>query len=138
MKSYVDSTGQYTRITTFIKDDGINNLELIESKLQTKIDEPSGPHPEQIRLLTYAAIGAGCKGVGFWSDKFLADSHGGRDRLLALALLNQELQLLEPILVETEEPTWVDTSLPDVKAAILRSDKGILVLPMWMGKGIPG
>jgi predicted RND superfamily exporter protein len=39
MKSYVDETGQYTRITTFIKDDGINNLELIESKLQTKIDE---------------------------------------------------------------------------------------------------
>ena len=39
MKSYVDSTGQYTRITTFIKDDGINNLELIESKLQSKIDE---------------------------------------------------------------------------------------------------
>ena len=39
MKSYIDSTGQYTRITTFIKDDGINNLELIESKLQSKIDE---------------------------------------------------------------------------------------------------
>jgi predicted RND superfamily exporter protein len=39
MKSYVDETGQYTRITTFIKDDGINNLELIESKLQSKIDE---------------------------------------------------------------------------------------------------
>ena len=111
-------------------------LQYVSAKdVQTKIDEPSGPHPEQIRLLTYAAIGAGCKGIGFWSDKFLADSHGGRDRLLALALLNQELQLLEPILVETEEPTWVDTSLPDVKAAILRSEKGILVLPMWMGKG---
>jgi hypothetical protein len=39
MKSYVDETGQYTRITTFIKDDGINNLDVIESKLQTKIDE---------------------------------------------------------------------------------------------------
>ncbi|WP_324067089.1 MAG: MMPL family transporter [Flavobacterium sp.] len=39
MKSYVDETGQYTRITTFIKDDGINNLDVIESKLQEKIDE---------------------------------------------------------------------------------------------------
>jgi predicted RND superfamily exporter protein len=32
MKSYVDSTGQYSRITTFIKDEGINNLDVIESK----------------------------------------------------------------------------------------------------------
>jgi predicted RND superfamily exporter protein len=39
MKSYVDSTGQYSRITTFIKDEGINNLDVIESKLQKKIDE---------------------------------------------------------------------------------------------------
>jgi len=39
MKSYVDETGQYTRITTFIKDEGINNLDVIESKLQSKIDE---------------------------------------------------------------------------------------------------
>jgi predicted RND superfamily exporter protein len=39
MKSYVDTTGQYSRITTFIKDEGINNLDVIESKLQKKIDE---------------------------------------------------------------------------------------------------
>ncbi len=39
MKSYVDTTGQYSRITTFIKDEGINNLDVIESKLQSKIDE---------------------------------------------------------------------------------------------------
>ncbi len=39
MKSYVDSSGQYTRITTFIKDEGINNLDVIEAKLQGKINE---------------------------------------------------------------------------------------------------
>ena len=39
MKSYVDTTGQYSRITIFIKDEGINNLDVIESKLQSKIDE---------------------------------------------------------------------------------------------------
>ncbi|MBP6001070.1 MAG: MMPL family transporter [Flavobacterium sp.] len=39
MKSYVDATGQYTRITTFIKDEGINNLDWIEAKLQRKINE---------------------------------------------------------------------------------------------------
>lgn len=39
MKSYVDETGQYARITTFIKDDGINNIDSIQGKLQAKIDE---------------------------------------------------------------------------------------------------
>src|SRR5262249_19767257 len=57
--------------------------------------EPVGPLPEQIRLLTYTALSSGCRGLGFWSDRFLADSHQGRDRLLELALLNQEIQLLE-------------------------------------------
>ena len=51
--------------------------------------EPIGPQPEQIRLLTYIAVGSGCRGLGFWSDRFLADSHTGQDRLLTLAPLKQ-------------------------------------------------
>ncbi len=47
--------------------------------------EPLGPQAEQIRLMAYAAVGSGYRGLGFWSDRFLADSHTGRDRLLALA-----------------------------------------------------
>ncbi|MFY7988864.1 MAG: efflux RND transporter permease subunit [Flavobacterium sp.] len=39
MKSYVDETGQYARITTFIKDEGINNIDAIQTKLQQKINE---------------------------------------------------------------------------------------------------
>jgi hypothetical protein len=96
--------------------------------------EPIGPQPEQIRLLTYTALGCGCRGLGFWSDRFLADSHQGRDRLQALALLNQELEMLEPLLTTVDDlPTWIDTSVPEVKAAVLRSPRGILVLPMWLG-----
>lgn len=38
MKSYVDSTGQVTRITTFMKDIGTGNMEKIESKLRAKIN----------------------------------------------------------------------------------------------------
>jgi hypothetical protein len=105
-------------------------------------DEPIGPQPEQIRLLTYTAIGAGCRGLGFWSDRFLADSHQGRDRLLALALLNQELEMIEPFLLSADGPAqWVDTNFPDVKAAVIRTGKGLLVLPMWLGPGaqfVPG
>lgn len=38
MKSYVDSTGQVTRITTFMRDIGTGNMEKIESKLRAKIN----------------------------------------------------------------------------------------------------
>jgi hypothetical protein len=104
--------------------------------------EPIGPQPEQIRLVTYTAVAAGCKGLGFWSDRFLADSHQGRDRLQVLALLNQELEMLEPLLLAVDDPpVWIDTSVPEVKAAVLRSSRGVLVLPMWLGRGaqfVPG
>ncbi|MFO0808043.1 MAG: hypothetical protein U0746_05430 [Gemmataceae bacterium] len=109
---------------------------------QGPFEEPVGPQAEQIRLMTYLALSAGCKGLGFWSDRFLADSHQGRDRLLALALLNQELTMLEPLLLSAfDAPIWIDTSIPDVKAAILRCERGMLVLPLWLGAGaqfVPG
>jgi len=105
-------------------------------------EEPIGPQPEQIRLLTYTAVGAGCRGLAFWSDRFLADSHQGRDRLLCLALLNQELEMIEPLLLTADGPgLWVDTNLPEVKASVTRTAKGVLVLPMWLGGGgqfVPG
>jgi len=37
--SYVDSTGQYARITTFMKDIGTDRMERIEENLQMKIDK---------------------------------------------------------------------------------------------------
>ena len=39
MKSYIDSTGQYARITTYMKDIGTKDMATIEGKLRTKIDE---------------------------------------------------------------------------------------------------
>lgn len=39
MKSYVDSTGQTARITTFMRDIGTGNMEKIEDRLQVKIDK---------------------------------------------------------------------------------------------------
>ena len=96
--------------------------------------EPIGPQPEQIRILTYLGLAAGCRGLAFSSDRFLADSHQGRDRLLMLALLNQEIIMLEPLLLSLREtPYWIETSDKNVKAAILRCEKGLLVLPIWLG-----
>lgn len=105
-------------------------------------DMPVGPLPAQIQLLAYTAVGAGCRGLGFWSDRFLADSHQGRDRLLSVAVLNKELEMLEPLLVTIDgPPAWIKTSEKDVQAAVFRTAKGVLVLPMWLGKGaqfVPG
>ena len=39
MKSYVDKTGQYARITTFMKDIGTDDMAKIEAKLHGKIDK---------------------------------------------------------------------------------------------------
>jgi hypothetical protein len=100
-------------------------------------NSPLGPQPEQLRILTYLSIAAGCRGLGFWSDRFLANSHYGRDRLIELFLLNSELELLEPVLfsVQDEETQWVPTSNPFVRAAVLYGKKGIVVLPVWVGSG---
>ena len=60
--------------------------------------DPIGPHPEQVRVMAYIALAVGCRGLGFWSDRFLADSHHGRDRLQGMALLNSEIDMLSPVL----------------------------------------
>jgi hypothetical protein len=103
----------------------------------TKFTEPIGPHPEQVRLLAYLSIGCGCRGLGFWSDRFLADSHSGRDRLQGMAILNAELAMLAPVLIAPtgNRPLWLDTNNPNVKAALLRTSKGTVLLPIWLGKG---
>lgn len=108
---------------------------LYNQNAQAEFKEPVGPQPEQIRLLSYTALASGCKGLAYWSDRFLADSHQGRDRLLSCALLNQEMEMMESMLVTAEDaPQWIDTSAIDVKAAILRCSQGVLVIPIWQGK----
>jgi hypothetical protein len=99
--------------------------------------DPVGPQSEQIRLLTYLALASGNKALGFWSDRFLADSHQGRERMLQLALLNREVEMLEPILLNLAgDIRWVNSSHPFVKVAILRTaGKGLLALPIWLGGG---
>ncbi len=125
----------WTWIQTHIPDWQVRLL--YDRPVASKFPEPIGPQPEQIRLLTYLAIANGCKGLGFWSDRFLADSHQGRDRLVQLALLNQEIELIEPLLLDlTGEVRWVHSSHPSVKVAVLRTaSKGVLALPIWLGSG---
>jgi len=97
--------------------------------------DPIGPHPEQVRLMAYIALACGCRGLGFWSDRFLADSHQGRDRLQGMALLNAEIDMLSPaIMVLRDRPLWLPTSEPKVRAALLQGDRGAVLLPIWFGQ----
>jgi hypothetical protein len=102
-----------------------------------QFEDPIGPHPEQVRQLAYLALASGCQGLGFWSDRFLADSHHGRDRLQGMALLNTELDMLAPVLVtaENKEPLWLPTNNPNVRAALIRGKRGCVLLPIWLGSG---
>ncbi|MEK6259454.1 MAG: hypothetical protein AABP62_12625 [Planctomycetota bacterium] len=53
--------------------------------------------PEQIRAQVYAALAAGCRGVGYWTTTPLdGEGTAARERLLTLTQLNLELALLEP------------------------------------------
>ncbi len=64
---------------------------------------PAVVEPEQIRLQTYTAISAGCKGLGYKNSIPLnAEGPGLEERRLVLEELIQELELLEPFLAGGE------------------------------------
>ncbi|MFQ5731805.1 MAG: hypothetical protein ACE5KM_07610 [Planctomycetaceae bacterium] len=53
--------------------------------------------PEQLRLQVYAALAAGCRGIGYWKTTRLdAKTPGAAERRLAISQLNLELDLLAP------------------------------------------
>ncbi len=56
MKSYVDSTGQYARITTFMKDIGTDKMVKIEDKLWDKITKIFPPDQYKVTLTGKALV----------------------------------------------------------------------------------
>lgn len=106
----------------------------VSTWLQTEIETPaempvvSIVEPEQVRQLAYAALSAGCRGIGYWKwSAFNAEFPGARERELMIAITNQEIDLLEPWLAthsfiefqrvplgrkSAEKPAVVDTNRP--------------------------
>lgn len=136
---------------------------------------PAMLEPEQIRLQMYAALAAGCRGLGFWTTTPLNHATpAARERELILQQLNLELGLMEPMLATSSSvskiactaitPGPVDPSRnspigrslsnhieregqqrahasqqrqkqgegDELTAAVLRSEYGTLILPMWL------
>ena len=85
--------------------------------------EPSYVEPEQIQHQVYAAISAGCKGIGFWKTVPL-QSENPRDQETAIAieLACLEIQLLEPFLARGRLDGHLSLQLASEKVAA--SDPG--------------
>jgi hypothetical protein len=66
--------------------------------------KPAVIEPEQIRLQVYAAMSAGFRGFGYWNLSSLeTDGPGAEERRLAIAELNLELELIEPLLATANQ-----------------------------------
>lgn len=91
---------------------------------------PQVVEPEQLRLQVYAALAAGCRGIAFWTHTSLDGDHPGAvERKLMIALLNMELELLEPLLatgsVIGQATVTVQPSGPARKSGAIRSPTNI-------------
>lgn len=100
---------------------------------------PTTVPSEQIRLLAYAAVAAGSRGLLFESQSPLnADDPDTRIRAATLELLNLELSLIEPWAAAGQFMAMVTSRKPEltaVTAAVLRTDRARLLIPMWSGRG---
>ncbi len=138
---------------------------------KTSRKHPVVIEPEQIRLQVYAALASGVKGIGYWKTlKLDADTPGAYERRLAISQLNQEIELLQPWLAtgklvgqipfsingesllqnnarfpfrrsQRQQPVRVKKPKTEFEAAVIRSDYGLLLLPVWYEKDaqyVPG
>ena len=101
-----------------------------------------GVSSEQIRLLVYAAIAGGSRGVLFESSSPLnANDPETQQRAMAIELVNIELSLIEPWIAGGTLVATLTGSSPEITGAMLRSDHARLMLPVWMTPGaqyVPG
>jgi hypothetical protein len=56
LKNFVDSTGQYARVTTYMKDVGTTKMEGIEERLKTKIDKVFDPEKYNVSMTGKALV----------------------------------------------------------------------------------
>lgn len=91
---------------------------------------------EQIRLLAYAAVAGGAKGICFQSHSRLdADDPATRARAAALELVNRELELVEPWVAAGQIIDEVDSNVPELGGALIGAAGSSLLVPVWKGVG---
>lgn len=110
---------------------------VLEEQLALFIGQPcqASASSEQIRLLTLTAIAGGARGLCFESRSRLdANDPASRQRALTLELLNLELDLISPWCAGGTFVASVPGSDPEVRGAVLQTDRARLLLPLWVGR----
>lgn len=80
--------------------------------------DPPYVEPEQIQHQVYAAVSAGCKGIGFWKTAPLKpESPRDQETAIAIELACMELELLEPFLARGRLDGHLSLQLASEKAA---------------------
>lgn len=99
-------------------------------------DPRGGIESESLRLVIYTALAAGMHGLCFHSDARLDDTDNpdSVQRSLILELLNMELDLVEPWASSGKLLATLPGSEPELRAALLQTDRARLLLPIWAGK----
>jgi hypothetical protein len=93
-----------------------------------------GIDPDALRLLAFVAIGAGARGLEFASHSPLdADENTTRMRALTLAILNAELDLVEPWAAAGSYLSTADSNDPHVKAVVLQYESSRLMMATRVG-----
>ncbi|HVJ83288.1 MAG TPA: hypothetical protein VNC50_19645, partial [Planctomycetia bacterium] len=87
-----------------------------------------GPTPAQMRLLAYASLQAGYRGLVYSADWALSDPAQGRDRMLQAALLNLEMTMFEPFFAEGKAPEPCRCSNKDFAAVVFPHQRALLVM----------
>ncbi len=129
-------------------------------------DRPIFVEAEQIWMQAWAAISVGHRAIGFWkSTPFDDETPAARERRVAIALLNAQIDLLEPLLATGKVVDNIPVSIlsdkqsrgqqagsrlipslrrprqprqiehPEIRAAVIESSYGLLVIPNWYQAG---
>lgn len=97
---------------------------------------------DQLRLLVHAAVSSGVRGLHFETQRRLdGDDAASRIRAAALELVNLQLRVIEPWLAAGTFSSTVTGNVADVSAALLKTERAQLLLPMWLAPGaqyVPG
>jgi hypothetical protein len=90
---------------------------------------PGGIDPDALRLLVYTAIGAEMRGFEFASHSPLdANDPAAQQRRLALAIINAELELVEPWAAAGNFVATADSNDPTVKGTLLQYERSRLLV----------
>jgi hypothetical protein len=88
---------------------------------------------ESVRLLTYIALTAGARGIEFQSDRPLAAAPP--ELRLTLALLNTELELMEPWATVGGNISLATSTDPQVVGLVIQTDRARLLVMMRLASG---